>query len=181
MIPAEEDSMPYLFVLAAILMRVLPHPWNVTPMGAMFLFSGATFRDKRLSLLVPLGALMISDFAVDRLVYHGTYLHAWFTPYTWAGFLLVGLIGWLLRSRLSVGRVAGASLASSLVFFLVSNFGVWTGWQMYPPTYRGLIDCYVAAVPFFRNTVVGDLIFAGVMFGAYTWLRHRRPALAAAR
>jgi hypothetical protein len=168
--------MPYLFVLAAIVLRVLPHPWNATPVAAMFLFSGATFRNKRDSLLFPLAALMISDYAVIHFLWGGRY--AWFTPYTWTGFLLVGLIGWALRRKLSVLGVLGASLAGSVVFFLVSNFGVWMGWKMYPATVGGLIDCYVAALPFFRNTVLGDLAYAGLMFGTYAWARRRRAAVA---
>ena len=74
--------------------------------------------------------------------------------------------------------VLGASLAGSVVFFLVSNFGVWMGWKMYPATVGGLIDCYVAALPFFRNTVLGDLAYAGLMFGIYAWVRRRRAAVA---
>ena len=168
--------MPYLFVLAAILLRILPHPWNLTPLGAMFLFSGATFRNKRDSLLVPLAALMISDYAVIHFLWGGRY--AWFTPYTWAGFLLVGLIGWTLRRKLSVTGVLGASLAGSVTFFLVSNFGVWMGWTLYPPSFSGLVECYVAALPFFRNAVIGDLLYAGLLFGAYAWIRRRRAAVA---
>ncbi len=168
--------MSYLFVLAAIVIRLLPHPWNVTPLGAMFLFSGATFRSKRDSLLVPLAAVLLSDYAVIHFIYGGRY--AWFSPYTWTGFLLVGLLGWTLRKKLSAARVVGASLAGSVAFFLVSNFGVWVGWKLYPPTFGGLIDCYVAALPFFRNSLVGDLAYAGMMFGAYAWLRHRRWAVA---
>jgi hypothetical protein len=168
--------MAYLFVLAAVVMRLLPHPWNVTPLGAMFLFGGATFRNKRDSLLVPLGALMISDYAVIHLMYQGHY--AWFSPFTWAGFLLVGLLGWTLRNRRTVARVVAASLAGSIVFFLISNFGVWLGWKMYPPTFGGLVSCYVAALPFFRNCLVGDLAYAGLLFGAYAWARQRYPALA---
>ena len=168
--------MPYLFVLAAIALRVLPHPWNVTPLGAMFLFSGATFRSKRDSLLVPLAAVLVSDYAVDHLLYHGQY--AWFSPYTWAGFLLIGVIGWALRDKLTVARVAGASVAGSTAYFAISNFGVWLGWSLYPPTLGGLTACYLAALPFYRNTLLGDLAYAGLMFGAYAWLRHRRPALA---
>jgi hypothetical protein len=168
--------MPYLFVLAAIVLRLLPHPWNVTPLGAMFLFSGATFRSKRDSLLVPLGAVLLSDYAVIHFIYGGRY--AWFSPYTWTGFLLVGLLGWTLRKKLTMARVVGASLAGSLAFFLVSNFGWWVGWKFYPATVGGLIDCYAAALPFFRNSLVGDLAYAGMMFGTYAWLRHRRWAVA---
>lgn len=168
--------MSYLFVLAAIVLRLLPHPWNVTPLGAMFLFSGGTFRSKRDSLLVPLGALLLSDYAVIHFIYGGQY--HWFSPYTWTGFVLAGLLGWTLRKRLSVARVAAASLAASVAFFLVSNFGVWVGWKLYPPTFGGLIDCYVAALPFFRNSLLGDLVYTGLMFGSYEWLRHRRLPVA---
>jgi hypothetical protein len=161
--------MSYLFVLAAIVIRLLPHPWNVTPLGALFLFSGATFRRKWDSLLVPLGALLLSDYAVIHFIYGGQY--AWFSPYTWTGFLLVGLLGWTLRRHLTVARVAGASLAGSVAFFLVSNFGVWMGWKLYPATFHGLVECYAAALPFFRNSLVGDLAYTGAMFGAWAWIR----------
>lgn len=166
--------MPYLYVLAAIVLRLLPHPWNVTPIAAMFLFSGATFRSRRDALLAPLAALLLSDYAVIHFLYGGRY--GWFSPYTWSGFVLVGLIGWTLRHRATFGRVVGASLAGSVVFFLVSNFGVWVHGKMYPLTAAGLGACYVAALPFFRNTVLGDLFYAGVMFGSYYWLQRRQLA-----
>ena len=169
--------MPYLYVLAAILLRILPHPWNVTPIAAMFLFSGSTFRSRRDSLLVPLAALLISDYAVIHFLYQGRY--GWFSPFTWAGFTIIGLIGWTLRNRMTLPRVGVASLAGSLAFFLVSNFGVWIRGAMYPPTAGGLVACYVAALPFFRNSVAGDLFYVAIMFGSYHWLHHR--ALAHAR
>ena len=168
--------MPYLYVMAAIVLRLLPHPWNVTPIAAMFLFSGSTFRRKREALLAPLAALMLSDYAVIHFLYHGQY--RWFTPFTWIAFLLVGLIGFTLRNRITFARVAGASLTGSLVFFVVSNFGVWLPGVMYPKTAAGLAACYVAAIPFFRNTVLGDLFYAAVMFGSYYWLSRRQWTLA---
>lgn len=170
-----EVSVLYLYVLAAILLRILPHPWNAAPIGAMFLFSGATFNRRLDSLLVPLAALMVSDYAVVHVLYGGRY--AWFTPYTWAGFLLVGLIGWALRNRISVPSVALASLSGSVVFFLVTNFGVWTGGKMYPLTLTGLAACYTAGIPFFRNELIGDLIYAAIMFGSYAAIQHRRTAM----
>ena len=163
----------YLYVAAAVMLRLIPHPWNLTPMGAMFLFSGATFARKRDSLLAPMAALLISDFAVNAVLYQGRF--GWWHPSQWAGFLAVGLIGWTLRGRISVLRVAGASLAGSVAFFLISNFGVWTGWTMYPPTFDGLIACYAAALPFFRQTVIGDAAYAALMFGSWHWLRRRLP------
>lgn len=164
---------PFLYVLAATLLRLAPHPWNVTPMGAMFLFSGATFPCKRDSLLVPLIALLVSDYAVVHFLYGGRY--GWWSPYTWTGFLLVGLIGWALRQKTTFAGVVGASLTGSIVFFLVSNFGVWMGGRLYPPTLLGLAECYFAALPFFRDSLLGDLAYAGLMFGSYFWLRQRQP------
>jgi hypothetical protein len=168
--------MLYLYVLVAVLLRLLPHPWNVTPIGAMFLFSGGTFRSKRESLLVPLAALMVSDYAVVNFLYHGQY--AWFSPFTWAGFLFVGLIGWTLRGKVTWARVPVASIAGSVVFFLVSNLDVWAAWKLYPRTFSGLVDCYVAALPFFRNTLFGDLAYAALMFGSYQWLKRRQLVMA---
>ena len=170
--------MPYLYVLGAIVLRLLPHPWNATPLGAMFLFSGATFRSKKESLLVPFVALLVSDFAVDRILYNGT--PAWFSPWTWSAFLLIGLIGWALRERISFRGVAAAALAGSVSFFFLTNFGVWAAGAMYPRTGAGLAACFAAALPFFRETLLGDLAYTALLFGSYEWLRRRRPSLVAA-
>jgi hypothetical protein len=169
--------MPYLYVLAAIVLRLLPHPWNVTPLGAMFLFSGATFRSKAESLAVPMAALLLSDYAVIHLLYGGSY--SWFSPYTWVGFVITGLIGWILRPKITWARVAVASIAGSVAFFLISNFGVWVGGKLYSLTVSGLVACYVAALPFFRNSLLGDLAYTALMFGSYRLLRHGQAALTA--
>jgi hypothetical protein len=167
---------PYLYVMLAVLLRLLPHPWNVTPMGAMFLFSGATLQRKTTSLLVPLLALVVSDIVVIQLLYGGR--HPWFDPFTWLGFLSIGLIGWILRSNASIVRLLAASLAGSLLFFLISNFGVWVRGDLYPHTLSGFVMCYTAAIPFFRNTALGDLFYAILMFGSYYCLAHPRARLA---
>lgn len=171
--------MPYLYVMGAIVLRLLPHPWNLSPLGAMFLFSGATFRSKRDSLLVPMAALLLSDFAASRFLHGATV--AWFSPWKCAAFLLIALIGWVLRDRITLGGVLGASMGGAVAFFLITNFGVWASWTMYPPTWSGLVACYTAGLPFFRETLVGDLGYSALLFGSYEWLRRRRPALAAAR
>ena len=166
----------YLYILGAILFRVLPHPWNVTPMAAMFLFSGAVFKSKRQSLLIPLAALMVSDYAVDLLLYHGRY--AWFSPFTWAGFLLIGLLGWTLRGKFNWLSIGALSVAGSSLFFLLTNFGVWFGgsFNLYPRTMAGLSACYAAGLPFYRNELLGDLAWNAVMFGSYYWLSRRSKA-----
>lgn len=166
----------YLYVLAAALFRLVPHPWNVTPLAAMFLFAGATFRRRSTSLLVPFVALLISDYAVDLLLYHGAY--HWLSPYTWLGFLLIGMLGWTLRGKESWASIGGASIAASTLFFFVTNFGVWLAWTMYPRTATGLEACYAAGLPFYGNSLLGDLFFTAVMFGSYFWLLHRRAHVA---
>jgi hypothetical protein len=141
----------------------------------MFVFSGATFRSKAESLAVPLAALLLSDYAVIHLLYGGNY--GWFSPYSWGGFVIAGLIGWILRPKITWARVAIASIAGSVGFFLISNFGVWVAGRLYPVTTSGLAACYVAALPFFRNSILGDLAYSAVMFGSYQLLRHRQAAL----
>src|SRR6185436_16501701 len=99
-------------------------------------------------------------------------------PYVYLGFFTVVIIGGFLKNTKPLTLVAG-SLLSSAAFFLISNFGVWmTG--NYPPTSEGLVACYVAAIPFFRFTLAGDLFYVGAMFGAFEWIRSRpaHPALA---
>jgi hypothetical protein len=76
--------------------------------------------------------------------------------------------------------VAAATLCGSVSFFLITNFGVWAAGAMYPRTGAGLAACFVAALPFFRETLLGDLAYSAILFGSYAWLQHRRPALAAA-
>ncbi len=169
----------YLYVLGALLFRVLPHPWNATPIAAMFLFSGAMFRSKVKSLIVPLGALLVSDYAVDHLIYHGAY--HWFSPFTWAGFLLIGMLGWTLRGSFKWTAIGGTSVLGSTLFFFLTNFGVWLTWSLYPRTLAGLAQCYAAGVPFYRNELLGDLAWNAIMFGSYYWLVARKPQPAGAR
>lgn len=148
-----------MMVLGAAFSRIIPHPWNFTAVGAMALFGGAYFSDKRLSLAVPLAALMLSDLVLGG--FHST------TFFVYAGFALIVMMGWVLTDKKSVARLGGLSLAASSVFFLVSNFGVWVMDGMYPMTANGLVQCYVAAIPFFGYQVAGDLFFVTVMFGGY--------------
>ncbi len=171
--------MPYIAIAVALLFRLAPHPWNMTPLGAMFLFSGATIRNKPASLIVPLAALIVSDLAVNALLYGGE--PTWFSPFTWGAFLCVGMIGWLLGPNPRGWRVACASLAGSVVFFAISNLGVWAQDGLYTHDLQGLIDCYVAAIPFFRNAVLGDLGYAALLFGGAYLYTHYRPAVQAAR
>jgi hypothetical protein len=93
------------------------------------------------------------------------------TPYVWLSFVLVGLIGLVVRKRKNPATVILGSLAGSIVFYLVTNWAVWAFGTMYAPNFGGLLESYVRAIPFFRNTLLGDLVFTGLLFGAYEAIR----------
>jgi hypothetical protein len=169
-----------MIVLAA-LSRLLPHPPNFSPVEAIALFGGAYFAQRHAAIWVPLVAMFISDLALG-LVNGGIYAEYFLS----AGFLLVYLcialsavLGFSLRGRASALRVGAWSLAGSVLFFLVTNFGAWLGSSLYPQTTAGLMAAYVAGLPFFQNTVLGTLFYSALLFGSFAWLRRRSPALVA--
>jgi hypothetical protein len=155
-------------VLAAAASRLIPHPPNLTSITAVALFGGAYFSDRRLAFLVPLGALFLSDLIL------GFYSHMAVVYFSFALIVCVGL--WLQKRR-SAFNIAGAALASSILFFLLTNFGVWAFGSLYPKTLEGLLACYVAAIPFFQNTLQGDLFYTVVLFGGFALLERSFPKL----
>jgi hypothetical protein len=158
-----------LIALAAAL-RIAPHPWNFTPVGAMALFSGAVLKDRRLAFAFPLLALFAGDLFV------GFYkLSVMLIVY--AGFLVNVAIGLWLRDRRTVARISLATLLGAIQFFLVSNFAVWQFMNTYPHNLRGLLGCYVAAIPLFWNTLGGDAAYAALLFGGYALAERFLPAL----
>jgi hypothetical protein len=174
----QKKSSAHVFVLRAILagvmiilaavVRVMPHPWNFTPIGAMALFSGAMFRDRRGAFLFPLAALFAGDLFVGlhRLI-----------PIVYASFLLSVLIGTLLANRRSIFRIGGAVFLGALQFFLVTNFAVWQLLGTYPHTPAGLASCYIAGLPFIGNTLAGDALYATLFFGIFALAEHLLPAV----
>ena len=159
----EVNMLPYYFVFFAIAARFLPHAgsFNFTPVAASLLFFGA--RMPRKYAWIPVAMLIGSDVVLSRFVYG--YPLSVSDVVTWAWYAAIVLLGSLLASNSSAVRVGSASLTASLSFFAVSNFAVWAFWNMYPKTLPGLAECYAMAIPFFRNTVVSDLLFAGAFFG----------------
>ncbi|HEV2110867.1 MAG TPA: DUF6580 family putative transport protein [Gammaproteobacteria bacterium] len=151
-------------VLAAALTRLIPHPPNMTSIGALALFGGAQFSDKRAAFLVPFAALLLSD------LFLGLYSHM---ELVYGSFALIVCIGLRLRRRRNPWRIAGASLAGSMLFFVTTNFGVWAFGSMYPKDWGGLRACYTAAIPFFGNTLLGDGIYTLVLFGGFALLEKR--------
>lgn len=155
-------------IVGAAALRLVPHPPNFTPIGAMALFSGAYLGRRGVAFVAPLAALLLSDLFLG--FYHGM-------AFVYATTSLVVVIGWWISSRRSSLKVVAAALASSVTFFVLTNFGMWLFSGFYPLTAAGLAACYVAAIPFFQNTVVGDLFYAGVLFGGFALLERAIPAL----
>ena len=131
-------------IIFAILSRFIPHPPNFSPIAAIALLSGHGFTNRWLAFLVPIVSLFISDIFLGL---HST------IPFVYVSFFLIALLGIKVK-KISVGTV----LLSSLIFFLISNFGVWL--LSYPITFNGFLACYTLAIPFFFNTILGDLTYS---------------------
>ena len=152
--------LPYLFVVLAIAVRFLPHPLSFTPVAASLLFFGA--RGPRRQLWMPLVLLAVSDVILTKAVYG--YVFTWYQLVTWAWYAAILCLGTKLHDNAKPLRVIGAALASSVSFFLLSNFAVWAAWDMYPKNFAGLMESYAVGLPFFRRGVEGDLLFTSLMF-----------------
>jgi hypothetical protein len=155
-------------ILAAALFRVFPHPWNVTPIAAMALFAGAQLDDRRLAFGIPLAAMLLSDLVLG--------LH-WTMFFVYGAFALTVWLGVQLRGRIAPLPVLGTALAGSVAFFIITNFGAWLSHGLYPLDAQGLLAAYAAGVPFFRNTLVGDLFFTALLFGGFALAQRRMPVL----
>ena len=156
-------------VLAAALSRLIPHPPNFTPVAALALFGGASFASKRAALGLPLAGLFLSDLVL------GFYA---ITPVVYASFALIACLGMWVRRRQDVLHLALATVAGAVLFFVLTNFGVWAIGTMYPKTWTGLADCFVAAIPFFWNTLVSDVAYSALLFGGLAIVEKRWPLLA---
>ena len=172
-------SLALVIIADAAALRITPHPWNFTPVGAMALFSGAVIKDRRLAFSFPLLALFAGDLFV------GFYKLS-LMLIVYASFLLSVLIGRFLQGRRTTLHIVGATLLGSTQFFLITNFAAWWLLNSYPKTPAGLGACYLAGLPFFGNTLAGDFLYAAGFFGAFAVAERflpifREPAALATR
>ncbi len=169
------------FILFAALSRLLPHAYNFTPLGAIALFGAAYFKNKKWAVIIPVIAFWISDLLLNNLFYSAYYEgFTWFTGgfiYLYGSIAMIAILGYYLLEKITIGRVLGGAFGASAIFFIVSNFGVWLTSPLYPLTAEGLIACYTAAIPFFHNTLAGNLVYSGALFGGYEWIKSQYPAL----
>ncbi|TAL71126.1 MAG: hypothetical protein EPN82_00485 [Bacteroidetes bacterium] len=153
-------------ILAAIISRLVTHIPNVNPIMAIALFGAAYFPDKKLAIIIPVVAMFISDLIIGL---HETIIAVYLS------FGIGALIGFLLLKKTSIPKVILASLLSSTVFFIITNFAVWLMTDLYTFTYDGFVKCYTLALPFFRNALIGDMVYCTIMFGGFVLLEKFVP------
>jgi hypothetical protein len=165
-------------IFSAAFIRLLPHAPNFTPLGAMALFAGAYLSNRYLAFLLPLATLVISDALMG--------FYGWAYPgqvaVTYASFMLITFIGRYLASNKNAVRVGLGSLAGTVIFFITTNFAVWatgffTSTPLYPTNITGLTECFLMAIPFFQNSLMGDLVYNALFFGGFYLLSINIPAL----
>jgi hypothetical protein len=149
-------------IVIGILLRFSPHAANFTPVAAIALFGGV-YLNKKQALIVPLLLMVISDlfFGIHNVVI-----------FTWGSFMLITLLGFWAKNHKTFLGIASTSVVSSILFYLITNYGVWAmGW--YPQTAKGLLDCYILGLPFLRTFSVATLLYSAVFFGAYGLIARR--------
>lgn len=157
-----------IMILAAAFTRLIPHPPNFTAVGAIALFGGAYFSDKKYAFIIPLFVMLLSDLIIG---FHNGMLSVYLS------FVIIVGIGIMLSRNIKFRNVIAASLVSSVLFFALTNFQMWIQSPLYTKNISGMIACYVAAIPFFHHTVLGDLVFVGILFGFFAAIQAKFPAL----
>ena len=159
-----------LLILFASFTRIIPHMPNFTPIGAMALFGGAYLKNKYHAFLIPILSLWISDVIINNFILSYYNEFSWFYPgflWQYSSFIIIILLGFFSLKKISFKSVFVSSLLSSLIFFIITNFGVWFSGSMYPMNLNGFVMCYVAALPFYKGTILGFVVYSSFLFGAF--------------
>lgn len=161
-----------VLILAAAALRISGIlPYNLTPVAAIALFGGAMFTNRVMAFALPIGIMLLSDFII------GMHSFMWAV---YGSLALIVLIGHFIRSKPTMISALGGALAGSVLFFLITNAAVWFGSIHYTQDLSGLISSYIAGIPFFRGTLIGDLFFTTILFGSFKLAEYRFPKLAKA-
>lgn len=169
-----------LLIVAAAFTRLFPHAPNFTAVGAMAIFGGSVIKDKKLAFLLPLGALLLSDVCLQLFTetkgFYGTTQY-----FVYAAFIIITALAMFMQRR-SVANIALAAIWSGAIFFVLSNLGVWASSNFYPKSLSGLAACYAAAIPFYKNeffgnfilnSIMGNVFYSALLFGAYSILERK--------
>ena len=168
-----------LFIAIIIFGRILPHPYNFTPLIAVTLLSSYSISNKFLAIIIPVVGFWLSDLFMNNHIYAGYF--ADFTVFnsgmiwTYGAIVLVALMGSSFLNKITTGKVVLASLSGSTIFYLISNFGVWAFSPMYAKTLAGVVQCYSLALPFYGTSLMGDLVYCALLFGAYQLVFFKIP------
>lgn len=157
-----------IMVAIAAATRFLPHPPNFTAIGGMALFGAATLTNKKLAFLVPIMAMLISDLFIPN----------GFDLSVYTAFIVIAAMGLLISNKKGPMPVIVGSISASVIFFTISNFGVWASQALYTKNAIGLISCFEAAIPFFPNTLAGDLFFSSLLFSSYAIIKKTNLVIA---
>jgi hypothetical protein len=172
-------------LLLAAFSRLVPHPLNFAPIGAMALFGAAYFRSRWAAFLLPVATLWLSDIYLNNVTYAeyytGSLLFTSDMAWVYGTMLATVLLGQWLLKRVTVVRLASAALLTSVLFFITTNFSCWPGNPIYSQDMAGLMTCFAAGIPFFKGTLLGNLFYSAVLFGAFELAQYRIPQLRAVR
>lgn len=175
----DKNILQALFIISlivlAVLSRLVDHPPNFTPLAAIALFGAAYFSNKKWALIVPVLAWWVSDLLLNATIYasYETTFLAGYQLWSFLAIALIAVVGYYMLRKISFKNIIGSAFVAAIIFFLISNFGVWLSGTMYPMNISGLISCYVAGIPFFHWSLLGNIFYLGLMVGVYEWVNVR--------
>lgn len=175
-------SVIFFAIFALAMTRILPHPPNFTAVGAAAIFGGAVFSKSWKAILVPLVALFLSNVIINNTVYSAYYegfsLLSLGSLWIYAAIILMSVLAHVAIKSFNITSIAGVTVGGTVLFFLLTNFGAWLGSPLYPQTLDGLVAAYVAGLPFVLNSLIANVVFVSVLFGAYYWVAKKELAWA---
>lgn len=167
-------------ILIVALSRLIPI-YNFSPLGALGLFGAAYFKKKWQVFLIPIAAIWLSDLLVNNILYASYYSSfTWFYDgfyWQYGSYLLIALVGLFIFKKVNTTRVVVGALTATVLFFVVSNFGSWASSPLYPKSFAGLMAAFAAGIPFIKGTLLGNLVYSGVLFGSFALLQKKFPVL----
>jgi hypothetical protein len=160
-----------ILILLAAFSRLIPHPHNFTPVGGIAIFGSYFIGRKIWAFAIPIIAMWLSDLFINNVIYPIQYTEYYYgfnlfgSIWVYGSFLLMVPIGWLILNKVSIPKLALTGFLTATLFFLITNFGSWINNPIYPQNYMGLMASYAAGLPFFQNTLLGDLSYLAILFG----------------
>jgi len=168
-------------IVLAVLSRLLDHPNNFTPLAAIALFGVAYFSNKKWAIIIPVASWWLSDLLLNATIYaeYQTGFSLFANYQFWSFLSILGIvgIGYFLLKKINLINILASAFAAAVLFFIISNFGVWLSGVLYPKTFMGLLECYAAGIPFFHWSLIGNIFYLGLMVGLYEFFALGLPQL----